>query len=172
MFSNLLNLFISFFKVGLLSFGGAYSLVPIIESEVVRNNHWLNQDEFLQILGIVQVIPGAISIKFATYTGFKVAGIFGAIVANIGNLLFPAFLIIVVYFAYDAFHKNIYFKQILTGIKYAVIGMVIMIMFRYLFQKELNYKTIIFVIVGAGLTFFEIHPAYIVLIIGILAFLL
>ena len=172
MLGNLFNLFVSFFKVGLLSFGGAYSLLPIIETEVVRNNHWLSQDEFMRILGISEFIPGAISIKFATYTGYKTAGVLGVIVANIGNMIFPALIIIVAFYTISYFEKNAYFLKIFQGIKYAVIGMIIVIMFQYLFKGEFNYKSIIFLLLGAGLMIFKINPAIIVLISGILALII
>jgi len=64
MFDLLLKLFLSFLKVGSFSFGGAYSLIPLIERETVKNHNWLTQDEFLKVLGGVEVLPGAISIKF------------------------------------------------------------------------------------------------------------
>lgn len=94
MIETLLNLFIAFLKVGSFSFGGAYSPTTLIEKEVVANHQWLTKDEFLKVLGMVEVFPGAISIKFATYRGFKSAGILGVIVANLGNLFTPALLIL------------------------------------------------------------------------------
>lgn len=75
MVEKLVKLIISFLKVGSFSFGGAYSLIPIIEKEVVTNHQWLTKDEFLKVLGMVAVFPGALLIKFATYTGYKTAGI-------------------------------------------------------------------------------------------------
>jgi len=71
----LLKLFLSFLKIGLFAIGGAYSFLPLIERETVQYHHWLDKPEFLEVLGIVKIFPGAISIKFATYTGYKVAGI-------------------------------------------------------------------------------------------------
>ena len=59
----LLKLFLAFLKIGLFAFGGAYSFVPLIEREVVDNNQWLAKPEFLEILGIVKVFPGAIGGK-------------------------------------------------------------------------------------------------------------
>src|SRR3989338_7514087 len=89
----LVNLFLAFFRVGLLAIGGAYSFLPLIEKEVVERYHWLTKEEFLDISGIVQIFPGAISIKYATYTGYKMAGFLGAIIANLGNILAPVILI-------------------------------------------------------------------------------
>ena len=104
--SDIIDLFVSFFKVGSFSFGGAFSLIPLIEKEVVQNHTWLTQDEFLKILGVVQIFPGAISIKYATYTGYKVAGVPGAVIANLGNLITPAGIIVVVTFFLTQVENN------------------------------------------------------------------
>lgn len=165
------ELFLSFLKVGMLSFGGAYSLLPVIENEVVKNHQWLTQDEFLQVLGIVEFVPGAISIKFATYTGYKTAGILGAVAANLGNMIFPAGLMIIVYFTLSHFQKNTYVVKAFEGIKYAVIGMIIVIMGQYLFKGSFNYKLLLFFILGGGLVLLKLHPALIITISGILAIL-
>lgn len=163
MFSDLLNLFVSFFKVGSFSFGGAYSLIPLIEAEAVKNHQWLTSDEFLKVLGMVEVIPGAISIKFATYTGFKVAGIPGVIAANLGNLVMPIVVISVVSYLYFEFEKNEYVAKSMKGIKFAVIGMILAIMFQYTMKSSLEVKNIIFMVLGFVLIFFlNVHPIVII----------
>src|SRR3989338_1337438 len=102
----ILKLFLSFLKVGFFAVGGAYSFLPLIEKEVVQKYQWLSQEEFLEVLGMVKIFPGAISIKYATYTGYKVGGIWGAIAANTGNFLAPALLIGLASFLYIRY-KNI-----------------------------------------------------------------
>src|SRR3989338_3029207 len=98
----LLNLFLAFLRVGLFAIGGAYSFLPLIEKEVVEKYHWLTKQEFLDILAVVKIFPGAISIKFATYTGYKEAGIPGLVFANLGNLLAP---IVLISFAFGLYAK-------------------------------------------------------------------
>lgn len=170
MFTLLFNLFFSFVKVGLVSFGGAYSLIPVIEAEVVKNNKWLSPEEFLRVLGMVEVIPGAISIKFATYTGYKTAGIPGALAANLGNIIMPFILILAAAFFYQKFEKNIYFNKAFNGIKFAVIGMIIAVMFQYLIKNYLDYRNIIFLLLGMTLILlFKLHPVAVVAAAGILA---
>lgn len=170
--SGIWDLFLSFLKVGMFSFGGAYSLIPIIESEVVKNHHWLSHDEFLKVLGIVEFVPGAISIKFATYIGYKQAGILGAIAANLGNMIFPAGLMIILFYAMSYFEKNSMFSKAVSAMKYAVIGMIIMIMFQYLFKGTFSYKHVLFLLLGVLLVFLKLHPALIVAISGILGILI
>lgn len=170
MLGILFKLFLSFLKVGSFSFGGAYSLIPLIEKEVVANHNWLTHDEFLKVLGMVEVFPGAISVKFATYTGFKIGGVFGAIAANIGNMIMPVSIIMMA--AYFSVHleKNIQFQKAVTGIKFAIVGMIAAIMYQYAVKNYLEWKSVIFLLLGAALIIaFKLHPAYVVIIAGIIA---
>ncbi len=64
----------SFLKTGVLAIGGAYSFLPLLERELIGKYQWLTKEEFLDITGIFTTFPGAISIKFATHTGYKIAG--------------------------------------------------------------------------------------------------
>ena len=173
MIINLVKLFWSFLKVGSFSFGGAYSLLPIIENEIVSQHHWLTRDEFVKILGLVEIFPGAISIKFATYAGFKVAGIPGIIVANLGNLLMPAVLITIVFVFYSKFESNYYLKKIFDGIKFIIIGMIIAIMFRYFFNMSVGWKSIAMVAVGIVLTaVYKLNPIAVVVIGAVISVVL
>ena len=170
MFGILFKLFLSFLKVGSFSFGGAYSLIPLIEKEVVANHNWLTHDEFLKVLGMVEVFPGAISIKFATYTGFKIGGVFGAIAANIGNMIMPVSIIMLATYFSVHLEKNIQFQKAVTGIKFAVVGMIAAIMYQYAVKNYLEWKSVIFLLLGAALIIaFKLHPAYVVIIAGIIA---
>lgn len=173
MIEILLKLFISFLKVGSFSFGGAYSLIPLIEREVVTNNQWLTKEEFLKMLGVVETFPGAISIKYATYTGYKTAGVAGIIAANIGNMFVPMTIMLLIFYFYTAFEKNKLVVKAFDGIKLAVIGMILGIMIQYFVNWVTDFKSSVFVAVGLLLVLvLKLHPAYIVIIAGILGILI
>jgi chromate transporter len=173
MLASLLSLFLAFLKVGAFSFGGAYSLIPLIEREAVVNNNWLTNEEFLKVLGMVEVFPGAISIKFATYIGYKTAGVPGAIAANLGNLLIPGLLMTALFMFYSHFEKNVYVMKAFKGIKFVVVGMVIGIMFSYMLKSSFQWQNIAFLILGLVLILvFKLHPAYVVIAGSILALLI
>ena len=93
-FGDLLLLFISFFKVGLFTFGGGYAMIPIIQREVSDKRKWLTSNEILDILAISEATPGPIAVNTSTYVGYKVAGFWGAVAACVGTVL-PALLSIV-----------------------------------------------------------------------------
>lgn len=169
---TLLKLFLSFLKVGSFSFGGAYSLIPIIEREVVTNNQWLTKEEFIKMLGVVEVFPGAISVKYATYTGFKTAGVAGIVAANIGNMVMPVSVMILIFYFYTAFEKNKFVIKAFSGIKLVVIGMILGIMFQYFVNWVTDFKSGLFVAAGLLLiVLLKLHPAYIVIAAGIMGIL-
>jgi chromate transporter len=173
MIETLLNLFFAFLKVGSFSFGGAYSLIPLIETEVVKNHQWLSHDEFLKVLGMVEVFPGAISIKFATYTGYKAAGIMGAIAANLANLITPALLILLTTYFYSIYEKHETVNKAFNGIKYAVIGMIAAIMYQYAIKNGGDWQQFVLLAIGASLIiFFKLHPAYVVMIAAIIGIII
>ena len=161
----LLQLFAAFMKIGLFAFGGAYSFVPLVEREVVQNHQWLAKAEFLEILGIVKVFPGAISIKFATYTGYKVAGVPGAIVANFANMLAPVLFIMAASLVYSKYKDVPFVKGSLAMIQYAVFAMIIAVGFQLVDKVGVFQLKNLFVVLAALalFTLTKIHPAFIIM---------
>jgi len=161
----LLELFVAFLKIGLFAFGGAYSFVPLIEREVVQNHQWLAKTEFMEILGIVKVFPGAISIKFATYTGYKVAGVPGALVANFANILAPVLFIMLASIVYSRYKDVSFVKGSLEMIQYAVFAMIIAVGIQLVDKVGVfQLKNLLVVLVAFALFILtKIHPAFIIM---------
>ena len=170
----LLNLFVVFFRVGLFAIGGAYSFLPLIEKEVVEQYRWLSKEEFLDVLGIVKIFPGAISIKYATYTGYKIAGLPGAIIANIGNLLAPALLILFATILYAKYKELPALKSAFSAIELVIFAMIIALAFEIVNVNQLIHLKSLFIIVLTFILFVytKIHPALIILGAGILGSIL
>jgi chromate transporter len=166
----LLRIFIVFSKISVLAFGGAYSFLPLIEHEVVENQHWLDKSEFLEIAGLTKLFPGAISIKLATYTGYKVAGIPGAVIANLANLLPPILLIMLISLVYSEYKDTSFIKAGLEMIQYAVFAMIISIAFRLVDLQHIFELKYLFVIVLslAMFLFTKTHPGLVILSAGLL----
>lgn len=166
----LARLFFAFLKVGFFAIGGAYSFLPLIEKEVVEKYHWLSKEEFLDVLGMVQIFPGAISIKYATYTGYKIAGIIGAIAANIGNLLPPVLLIAFGSFLYAKYKNTPSVKSAFSMVQLAVFAMIIALAFQTVNVNQLTHFRNIIVIILSFILFVyvKVHPALIIICAGIL----
>ncbi|MHC4364787.1 MAG: chromate transporter [Planctomycetota bacterium] len=165
----LLKLFVTFLRIGFFAFGGAYSFLPLVEREVVDNHQWLEKGEFLEVLGIVKVVPGAISIKFATYTGYKVAGVPGAIVANIANLLPPVLFMAVGFLVYSKYKDVPFVRSGLEAVQYAVFAMIIAVAIRLVDKSGVLQLKYLFVIVVSFTLFVltKIHPAFIIIGAGL-----
>ncbi|MBR6409205.1 MAG: chromate transporter [Alphaproteobacteria bacterium] len=89
----LINLFITFFKTGLFTFGGGYAMLPILKDEVVTKHHFATEDELLNYFSIGQCTPGIIAVNVATFCGYKLKKVVGAIVATLA-LVLPSLIII------------------------------------------------------------------------------
>jgi len=160
----LLQLFLAFFKVGLFAIGGAYCFLPLVEKEVVQNHQWLDKPEFLEVVGMVELFPGAISIKFATYTGYKVAGVPGAIVANVANLLPPVLFMVVASVLYVKYGRLPAVRAGLGMVRYAVIAMIVAVAVKLVDMSHLFSIKVLPVVVVAFLLFTltRVHPALII----------
>ena len=118
---KLLILFLTFMKIGALTFGGGYAMIPIIEEEVTKKRKWISEIEIMDILAISESTPGPIAVNTATYVGYKVAGIAGGVIATIG-LTIPSFVIIfVISFFYQDFMKWPVIAAMFKGLKVGVI---------------------------------------------------
>lgn len=125
-----LELFLTFFKIGLFTFGGGYAMLPLIQAEVAANG-WLTQEELINFVAVSESTPGPFAVNIATYIGTETGGDFGfwggvlgAICATLGVVL-PSFIVIlIVAKIYDKFRKNKVVQGCMSGLKPAVVGMI------------------------------------------------
>lgn len=121
----LIKLFISFFKVGLFSFGGGYAALPLIQEEVVNLNSWLSISEFNNLITISQMTPGPIAINSASFVGTRVYGLSGAIVASLGCVT-PSFIIVgTISYFYNKYRKLDSMQSVLGFLRPAVVSMIL-----------------------------------------------
>lgn len=120
-----IDLFITFFKIGLFTFGGGYAMLSLIQNEVVVIKGWIDASTFTDIVAISQITPGPIGINSATYIGYSVTGnVFGSAIATFAVSL-PSFIIILlIAHLYAQFKENRWTEALLRGIKPVVIGLI------------------------------------------------
>ena len=92
---KLLTLFLSFARVGVMTFGGGYAMIPILEREIVDKQGWASSEELMDYYAVGQCTPGVIAVNTATFIGYKIAGKLGGVAATLG-VIFPSFVIITV----------------------------------------------------------------------------
>lgn len=92
--TSLLSLYLTFFRIGLMTFGGGYAILPILQKEIVEKNAWCNEDEILDYFAVGQCTPGIIAVNTSTFVGYKCRGILGGIIATLGFVT-PSIIIII-----------------------------------------------------------------------------
>lgn len=119
-----LQLFLSFFKLGLFTIGGGMAMIPLIQGVVVDEKHWMTEEEAVDCIAVSQGLPGVIAINMATYIGQRKKGIIGAFVATFGVIL-PSFIIIILIIkVLSGIGDNPYVNGALVGIKAAATGLI------------------------------------------------
>lgn len=119
-----LKLLISFFKIGLFSFGGGYAMIPMIQNEI-ESNGWMSPTEFADIIAIAEMTPGPIAVNSATFVGYKVAGITGGLVATIGVSLPSLILILLVSRIFIKYMDHPVKNAIFYGVRPVICGLVL-----------------------------------------------
>ncbi|MDR2146833.1 MAG: chromate transporter [Tannerella sp.] len=121
-----IQLFISFFKIGLFGFGGGYAMLSMIQYEVVEAHPWLTQSEFTDIVAISQITPGPIAINSATYIGYTATdgSVLGSIIATVAVCLPSIILMTLICKFFVYFKDSRYVKAALSGMKPAAVGLI------------------------------------------------
>lgn len=119
----LLDLFLTFFKIGAFTFGGGYAMLPFVEQEVIAHN-WMSLNELIDFIAVSESTPGPFAVNVATYVGTHTAGLPGAFMATLGVIL-PSFLVILVIArAYEKFRDSSAVKSVMMGLRPSVVGLI------------------------------------------------
>ena len=157
-----LQLFLSFFKIGLFGFGGGLAILSLIQMEVERYG-WMSQQEFVDIVAVSQVTPGPIGINCATYVGYTTAGFWGSVLATSAIILPSLIIMLSICKAYfwlnKKFHDNPYFTQTLRMLRFTVLGLIASA--ALLLIKPTNFIDSVSWIIFALVAFFTVLPNFI-----------
>ena len=176
----LLELFLTFFKIGALTFGGGYAMLPLVQAEVAAKG-WLSGNALVDFIAIAESTPGPFAINMATYVGNVKGGIIGGMCATLGVVL-PSFIVIlIVAKCYDRFRRSKIVSGVMSGLKPAVIGMigsaVVSVGKTVLFAKGVSldvltqpalYVSLAICALGLVLAFKKKHPILIVCLSALL----
>ncbi len=141
----LLDLFLTFAKIGLFTFGGGYAMLALLENEFVSRKKWLDKDEFLDVAAIAESTPGPIAINAATYIGYKNSGVLGAVIATLG-ICIPSFVIIhLISLFFDAFLSLTYVAYAFKGIQICVVYLILSAGLKMLGQMKKSVFNVIII---------------------------
>ena len=161
---TLIDLFFAFCRIGGLTFGGGYAMLPIIQKEIVEEKKWATEEEVLDYYAVGQCTPGIIAVNTATFIGYKVHGIIGAIVATLG-VVFPSLIIITIIAALLKNFANYSIVQhAFSGIRVVVIALIVSAILKLAKTSIKNSTTLIIAIIAFILVaFVNLSPIYIVI---------
>ena len=118
-----LLLFLEFFKMGALTFGGGYAMIPFIEETVLRHG-WMTTSELVDFIAVSESTPGAFAVNISTYIGSEVGGIIGSLLATLGLVLPPFLIIILIAKVYEKIRENRLVQGAMMGLKATVVGLI------------------------------------------------
>ena len=159
--SVILLLFLSMLKIGCFAFGGGYAIIALLENEFISKRKWIDHDEFLDVVAIAESTPGPIAINVATYIGYKLKGVFGAVIATIGMCL-PSFIIMyLISLFYEQFMEITLVAATFKGIQICVVHLIASAGLKILKKmKKTPINITVFTVTCIGMilcTLFDIH---------------
>jgi len=168
-----LELLWAFIVIGGTTFGGGYTIVPVLERELIKKRGWITMDEVLDFYTIAQITPGVIAVNIATFVGCKRKGIAGGTIATLGLVLPGVCLMLLASFFVERFAEYPLAQHVLAGIRLAVCALILdttIKLFKGFFK---NYQSVIICIIVFVLSaVFSMSPMYIILGAGLAGFLL
>jgi Chromate transport protein ChrA len=169
-----IEMLITFFKLGLVSFGGGYAMIPLIQTELT-NHHWLNVGKFTDMIAVSAMAPGPIASNTATIVGLKLDGFWGAVDACVGVTLPSLLLILIVGQLFFKFQEHKAVKAAFYGLRPTIIGVIAFAAIKFAISNGIiggssfiDIKSAVLLVTAFILLVkTKLHPAYLILVSGL-----
>ena len=170
---ELIALFTSWFKMGLFTFGDGYAMLPMIQKEVIEKHQWASEEEVMEYYAVGQVTPGVIAVNTATFIGYKIKGIIGAIVATLGVVAPSIIITTIIAGLITNFSELAIVQSALKGIQVAVCVLMLRAIIK-LFKSGIKDGASFAIFLGALLLsyFTNISTMVLVLVAGVIGYCL
>lgn len=164
--SALGELYLAFFRIGGLTFGGGLTMLPMLKHELVAKKGWVSEDELLDCYAIGQCTPGVIAVNTATFVGYKREGIAGGIAATLGMISPSVVLITLIASFFQAFVENTYFQHAIMGIKGVVCALMLNTVITLAKKSLVNSMSVLICAVALALALFTPVPTIAVVVLA------
>lgn len=155
--------FATFFKMGLFTIGGGYAMIPLMEKEIVEERHWIDRDEFIDLMAVAQSAPGVFAVNISIFIGYKMAGVKGSIACATGNVLPSILIILLIALGFRHFKDNALVENIFKGIRPAVVALILVPTLNMARTAKINKYNIWIPIITALLIWhFGVSPIYVI----------
>ncbi|MFM1654217.1 chromate transporter [Brevibacillus sp. B_LB10_24] len=157
--TTLLRIFVTFFKMSPVTFGGGYAMIPLFEKTVVEEQKWLKKEDIVDVLAVSQAVPGSVAVNSATFIGYRVAGLPGALVAAAGITVPSSGIVIALAALFMGFKDHPYVQSALRGIHSAIVALILLAAIKTLKTSITDKLTFGLAAVSLlTLLFFSLHP--------------
>jgi chromate transporter len=169
MLGILLRIFIAFAKVGIFGYGGGPSMIPVMQREVVDEQHWLNEEDFIDALAMGNALPGPIATKMAAYIGYKQAGIVGAF-TGVGGTVLPSMIAMLILGLFFLQLKDLPQSQAaLKAVRPAVVALLVWTVWDIAPSGIKGWDSVVIAVAAfVAITFANVHPALVILLTAVL----
>ena len=161
----MLELFITFAKIGLFTIGGGYAMIPLIKQTVVDNKQWASEEDLMDLIAVAQSCPGVFAINISVFIGYRMKRLPGALACAIGAAL-PSFIIILaIAVFFRQFRENTIIASVFRGIRPAVVALIAVPVFKMARTANIYiYNVWIPIIAALAIWLYGISPVYVILI--------
>lgn len=161
---RLLEIFAVFFKIGLFTIGGGYAMLPIIQKEVVETKGWMDDEEFLDAISLTNSLPGPLAINAATFVGYRVCKVKGALAAVLGAASPSVIIILTVAMVFSNLTEYPVVQYIFDGIRPAVVALILYALIKLAKSAKLReyFNWLIALSAVAAIAVFGLHPIIVV----------
>lgn len=163
--ASLWQIFLTFSKIGAFTIGGGYAMLPVIRNEIIRKG-WLDENDFTDIITLAQTAPGLLAVNISIFTGYRLRGTKGSVIATLGSIL-PSFAIILaIAMLFTGFQDNPTIAGIFKGIRPVVVALIAVPMLQMAKTANKNWWSWGICLATMGLVaFLKVSPIYILLVI-------
>ena len=168
---ELLELFLAFARIGGLTFGGGYAMIPLLERDVVQRNGWVSPEEFTDLLALAQSAPGVFAVNMAVFVGYRTRGVAGAVSAAFGCALPSVVIILLIALFFRQFRHIAVVNNIFMGLRPVVVALIAVPVFNVAKSAKVGWTMAWIPVLSAVLIVaFGVSPVFVILIAGIAGF--
>ncbi len=169
--TSLFKLFTTFFRIGLFTFGGGYAMIPLIESDVVERNRWVEKSDFVDLLAVAQSAPGVFAVNMAVFIGYRLRGVPGALAASFGCVLPSVVIILLIALFFRQFRHIEVVNNVFKGLRPAVVALIAVPVFNVAKSAKVGWSMAWIPVLSALLIVaFGVSPIYVIIAAGIAGF--
>lgn len=164
-----LQLFLAYAKIGAITFGGGYAMLPILKRELVDRRAWVSEDDLVDCYAIGQCTPGVIAVNAATLIGYQKKGVLGAVCATVGVVFFPVLIIMSIATLLQQFASNEYVQHALAGMSVAICALITITVAKLIKKTCKDIPTVLIALVVFAFCVFVNVPTVLVVVLAAVA---